>query len=139
MHGLLARAALPIHRRRRRRHREPRGEPRIASDVEALLAGLADAAEDHVVDLAGLDAGPSDHLFQDQGPEDDRMDVLELSVATTDRCTDGLDDDCFTHSSKVPPLTTPTSLCQATEICLAVRCFSLLTCSWAPVNFRVAP
>src|SRR6266849_10944004 len=97
MDRLLARAALAVDGRRRRGHREARGQPRVAADVEALLADLCHTAEDDVLDLLGLDARAIDDLFQDERAQDDWMHVLELSVAAADGCAEGLDDDYFAH------------------------------------------
>src|SRR4029077_5938158 len=69
----------------------------VAADVEALLADLCHAAEDHVLDLLGLDARALDDLFQDERAKDDRVHVLELSVAAADGGADGFDDDYFAH------------------------------------------
>jgi uncharacterized protein len=40
------------------------GEPGVAGDVGALLAGLGDAPADDLLDVAGVDAGPGDHLLE---------------------------------------------------------------------------
>src|SRR5256885_8072090 len=100
MQRLLARAALAVNGRCGRGHRKARGEPRVASDVQALLARLADAAEDDVVDHAGLDARACDDFSEDERPEDDWVHVPELSVAASDRCAGGLDDNYFAHFSE---------------------------------------
>src|SRR5712691_5582660 len=97
MNRLLARATLTVDSGRRGRDREARGEPRIARDVQRLLAGLAHAAEDHVLDLLRFDARAIDDLFQHERAEDDGMDLLELAVAATNRRSHGLDDHYFTH------------------------------------------
>ena len=48
-------------------------EPGGARDVERLGADLVDAAEDHVVDGGGVDAGALDERRQDVGAEIGRM------------------------------------------------------------------
>src|SRR5439155_1621389 len=50
VHRLLGRPALAIDSRGRHLPRQPGRDPCVAGDVAALLAGLADAAPDHVVD-----------------------------------------------------------------------------------------
>src|SRR6266540_3171333 len=97
VNGLLARTALPVDRGRGSRDWKAGGEPCVARNVERLLANLAHAAEDHVLDQLRLDAGPIDDLFQHERTEDDGMHVLELSVAATDRCPHGLNDHGFAH------------------------------------------
>src|SRR5579859_6842410 len=99
MNGLLARSALAVNRGRGRREWKAGGQPRVASDVEALLAGLAHAAKHDVIDLARLDARAPHELLQHQRGEDDGVNVLELAVAPADGRTDGLDDYGFTHLS----------------------------------------
>src|SRR5205814_9685361 len=64
---LLAGAALAVDGRRRRGYRKLGRQPSGAADVDRLLADLADAAEDDVFDLFGLDPRPLDQLFQDKG------------------------------------------------------------------------
>src|ERR1700745_974447 len=97
MQRLLARSALPVDSRRRRRHRESSRPPCIAADVETLLAGLADATEDDILDLLRFDARAPHQLFQDQRAEHNGMDVLELAVALADRRPDGFNDHGFAH------------------------------------------
>ena len=59
---LLGGAALAVDRRAGRLDRQALLQPRVARDVEALLAELLDAAGDHVLDLGRLDARALDHL-----------------------------------------------------------------------------
>ena len=54
--GLLARAALRVDGGRRGGDRQARGQPGAAGDVEGLLADLAHAAADDLVDQRGVDA-----------------------------------------------------------------------------------
>src|SRR5262249_15414579 len=72
-------------------------QPGIAADVQALLADLAHTAEDHVLDLTGLDAGAVDQLLEDHRTQDDGVEVLELAIPLSERRPDALDDDRFTH------------------------------------------
>ena len=64
--GLLRRAALTVDGRGRHRLGEPRGQHRVAADVEALRADLGHAAHDDVLDqrrveVVALDQG-GEHL-----------------------------------------------------------------------------
>ncbi len=53
--GLLRRAALAVDARRRHLPRQPRGDPRVAGHVAALLPRLGHAAADDVVDARGIE------------------------------------------------------------------------------------
>ena len=57
VHGLLRRAALAVDGRAGHLVGEAGGEPAGARDVAGLGADGVDAAEDHVVDGGGIDAG----------------------------------------------------------------------------------
>ena len=94
--GLLGGAALAIDRRRRGLDRQTGLEPRVAADVEPLLAELLHAAGDHVAHLGGVDAGPRDQLRVGLGEEVGRVDVLVVAlllVPASDRGAHRLDDD----------------------------------------------
>src|SRR5450756_679361 len=99
MNRLLARAALPVNGRGGGGEWKAGGEPRAASDVQALLAGLAHATENDVLDLLRCDACAPDDFLEHERAEDDWMHVLELSVSPTDRCADCLDDHGLAHLS----------------------------------------
>src|ERR1700682_1586209 len=101
MNCLLAGAALPVHSRRWSGERKTCGKPRLASDVEPLLADLRHISEHDVVDLFGFDAGSLDEFFEHHGAQDDWMDVFEFSIAAPDRCSDCLDDHHFAHFCQV--------------------------------------
>ena len=58
---LLRRAALAVDGAARDLEREPGAQPRVAGDVERLLADLAHAAADDLADERGIDARPLDH------------------------------------------------------------------------------
>ena len=93
---LLGRAALAVDRGRRRLDRQAFLEPRVARDVEALLAELLHAAGDHVLDLARADAGALEQLGVAAPEQIVRMDVLVvalLRVPAPDRRAHRLDDD----------------------------------------------
>ena len=62
--------------------------------LTALLAHLVEAADDHVVDLAGVHARPLHHRGQDLAQEVGRVPAGEHPVAPTDRGAYGLDDEC---------------------------------------------
>jgi hypothetical protein len=88
---------LTIDSGRRRREWESGRQPCVAPDVQTLLAGLGHAPEYDIIDRLGFDACALDDLFQHERAEDDRVEVLELAIATTDRCPHGLDDHDFAH------------------------------------------
>src|SRR5205823_4551124 len=95
VHGLLAGAALAVQRGCGGLDREAGLEPRVAADVEALLAELLHAAGDDVLDLAGRDPRPLDDLAVTAGQQVAGMHVLEVAlllVAAADRRPRGLDD-----------------------------------------------
>src|SRR5260221_6787589 len=101
MNRLLARSALSVDSSRRSCHREARSEPGTARDVQTLLARLRDATKDDVLYLVRRNACTLDYLFEHQSTEDDRVEVLELSISTTDGSPDCVDDDNFTHVHRV--------------------------------------
>ena len=71
--GLLARSALPVDGRARHGLGEARGEHGVAGDVVALLADLADASADHVVDEPGVEVVADDERVEHAGEQVDRM------------------------------------------------------------------
>ena len=58
---------------------------RVAADVPALLAGLGDAARNHLVDESGIDAGAPDELREREAEEVDGMPACERTAAPPDR------------------------------------------------------
>ena len=77
MDRLLRGAALAVDGDRRDADRQLRGEHRVAADVEGLLAGLADAAHDDVLDRGRVDAGALDQGVEHLRGQVGRMPVLE--------------------------------------------------------------
>src|SRR6185295_9123095 len=80
----------------RRLDRQTRLEPGVASDVEALLAELLDAARDDVLDLGGVDARAPDDLGVGRRQQRVRVDVLVvalLAMPAPDGRAHRLDDD----------------------------------------------
>src|SRR5260370_25756465 len=138
MNSLRARAALAVDSCRWGRDREARGEPRVARDVQRLLAGLAHTSEDDILDLLRFDARAIDDLFQHERAEDDGMDLFQLAVAATYRRSHDLDNHDFAHFNvslpalvlpilRPPYYLTPRGLNPPTA-CLAFGIFYLLTC-----------
>ena len=72
--------------------REPGREPRGAGDVERLLAGLADAAADDLLDLGRVDTGPVDQRLLDETEGLGRVHGGQAAVALPDGGADGIDD-----------------------------------------------
>ena len=95
--GLLGAAALAVYGRGGDRVGEVGGEEHVAGDVDALLADLVDAAEDDVLDHAGLDAGALDDLVQDHCAEVVGVDAGKDAVAAAHGRANGLYDDYFSH------------------------------------------
>jgi hypothetical protein len=97
--GLLRRAALAVDGRRGGLDRQPLLQPRVARDVERLLAELLDAAGDHVLDFGGVDSAAGEDLGVALAEQLVGMDVLVvalLEMAAPNRGTNGLDDDDLT-------------------------------------------
>ena len=65
--------------------------------MEGLLADLADAAGDDVVDRRRVDAGALDQRVEHRGAEVDRMHVLERAVAAAAGGAHRVDDIGFSH------------------------------------------
>src|SRR5207237_5549434 len=101
---------------------EARLEPRVATDVEHLLAVLLHAAGDHVLDLPGVDPGARDDLRVTLPEQLVRVRVLVvalLRVAAPDGRPDRLDDHDLTaasvlHSSLLRRVPSVRSLLHAT-------------------------
>ena len=70
-----------------------------AGDVAALLADRGDTAEDHIVNVTGVDAGAIAHRLQHLGAELNRGDFVQLAVlaALAARGADGVVDIGFGH------------------------------------------
>ena len=106
---LLGRAALAVDRGGRRLHRQAGLQPGVAADVEHLLAVLLHAAADDILDLAGVDPRPLDHLGVGRSEQLVRVRVpvvALLGMAAPDGRADRLDDDDFApvavHSTAPP-------------------------------------
>src|SRR5205807_1345225 len=94
---LLRRAALAVNRRTRNRLGPAGAEHSVATDIEALLADLADHAPDDVVDDSRVDTRALGESTQDVGGQVHRVDVLVSAVAATHGCPNSIDDDGVTH------------------------------------------
>jgi hypothetical protein len=77
VHRLLGRAALTVHGHAGDAQRPARGDHRGAGDVEGLLADLAHAAPDDVVDLRGVNAGLLRQGLQHVGRQVHRVDARQ--------------------------------------------------------------
>jgi len=98
--GLLARAALRIHRRAAGAPALVAVEPGDARDVVRLLASLGHAAADHLLDLGRVDARPLDHRvlhLAEQRPGVEPGQLADAGLAARDRGADGFDDHGFAH------------------------------------------
>ena len=101
VHGLLARTALAVDRHAGHVVGEPGGQPRGARDVAGLRAERVDAAEDHVVDQRGVDAGAIDERFDDVRAEVGRVHRGERAAAPADGRAHGVDDVGLSHGVSV--------------------------------------
>src|SRR3954453_14406688 len=103
-------AARGVAVRPRRLDRQPLLQPRVAGDVERLLAELRDTAGDDVLDLGGIDLGAAEDLRVAPAEQLGRVGVLVVAlllVAAADRRPNGLDDDdlaalLLSHAPDVP-------------------------------------
>jgi hypothetical protein len=105
--SLLAGPGLAIHGRRRRRHRQPGLQPRVARDVVGLLADLRHGAGDDVLDKLGLDSGAIDHRAIGRAEQLDRMHVPKPAlgaVAAADRRARRLHDHLLASRQRIPLL-----------------------------------
>ena len=97
VHRLLAGTTESIDGGARHFYRETRDQDGGPADVQPLLSGLGHTADDHVVDLGGIDAGPLHDFAQGQRQQVVRPNRAQLAVAPADRGADGFDDDGITH------------------------------------------
>jgi hypothetical protein len=98
--GLLAGAALRVDGGAARVPAVPAREPGVAHHVPGLLAGLRDAAADHLLDVGGVDAGALDQRLLRPGQELRGMQAREPpapELAPRDRGPQGSDDHRFAH------------------------------------------
>src|SRR5207247_357068 len=93
--GLQTRAALPIDRGRGSGLGQPRVKPRVARDVQRLLAYLADAAADRILDLVGVDPGPLHQTLEHEAQHLDRVPGAELSAPLAEGRPNSAEDDCL--------------------------------------------
>ena len=70
---------------------------RVAPDLHRLLAALADAAHDDIVDGLGIDPAALDHSIKRSCGKIDRMDAGEPPSAFAPGGADGFDDIGFWH------------------------------------------
>src|SRR5690606_18085976 len=99
--GLLGGAALAVDGGARNVFGQARGQPGGAGDVGRLRAELVDAAEDDVVDLAGVDAGALDRGLDDVPGEVGRVDLAQTALPAPHGGADSADDVCLCHCSLV--------------------------------------
>jgi hypothetical protein len=94
MRRLLARPALAVDGGGGHRLVEARRQHRVPGDVHALIRHLAHAAEDHIIDLARLEAIALEHGYQHLGGQIDRMQRAERAarLAAPRRGADDVDD-----------------------------------------------
>jgi len=70
-----------------------------ARNVAIVLAGLVGAAEVHLLDDLGRDAGATQHLREDKRSQIIGADVLERAAVATDGRAHRFNDDRFGHDS----------------------------------------
>jgi len=102
VHGLLARAALPVDGDARHRLGQARGQPRGPGDVAGLGPDRVHAAEYDVVDGAGVGAGPGQQGLDHVRAEIGRVRAGQAAAAAGDRGAHGVDDEGLGHGSLSP-------------------------------------
>ena len=99
MNGGFGRAAFAVHRHAGN-GLGPAGRQQCrAGDIAALFADLGHAAEHHVLDLIGADAGARHQFIQDRRAQMVGPDSFEAATESPDRCAGGLDNNNFTHQN----------------------------------------
>ncbi len=113
VHGLLARAALALDGHRGHVLGQPGGEPRHPPDVARLLAGLADAADHHVVDPSRIDTGAGQQRRDRLREQVDRVQARERAprLALAHRGPDGVDQERLVHHVNLFYSTAPAYAC----------------------------
>ena len=94
---LLRRAALAVDRHGGHALGQLRRQHRAAADLEALLAALADAAHDDVLDRRRVDAGAVDDRVEHLARHVGRVPARQLAAALAARGADRFDDIGFRH------------------------------------------
>src|SRR3546814_13612023 len=92
MQRLLRRAALPVDGNGGNAVGKPGGEHHVAADMKALLADLADTADDHILDRLRVTVRAVDQRVQPLGAKIGRAPVLERTPAATAGGPPGFDD-----------------------------------------------
>ena len=103
MERLLRRAALAVDRHGGNAVGQQRGQHHVAADVEALLADLADAADDDVVDRRGVDAGARGEGIEDFRAHIGRMPIAKRAAALAAGGAHCFDDIGFGHGDLLRP------------------------------------
>ena len=99
--GLLAAAALAVHGGGADMFGQTRGQPRHPADVVGLLPVLGHAAADHLLDLAGVDAGLVHQCLLHGAQQLGRMQARQPSIPLADRAAGGFNDDRVTHPARL--------------------------------------
>ena len=99
--GLLAAAALAVHRHRADVLGQPGDQPAHAGDVVGLLAELRDAAADDLLDVAGVDAGLLDERLLGEPQQLGGVQTGQPTIALADGAASGFYDDRVTHSVRL--------------------------------------
>jgi len=103
MHGGLGRAALAVDRHAGDGLRPAGRQQRCARDVAALFADLRHAAEHHVIDLLGRDAGAPDEFSEHRGAQMVGPHALESAAEAAHGGAGGLDNDNVAHQKGLIP------------------------------------
>jgi hypothetical protein len=97
VHGLLGRAALPVHGDAGHRLGQARREPGGAGDVAGLRADRVHAAEHHVVDGARVGLGAGQQGLDDVRAQVGRVRAREAAAAAGDRGAHRVDNEGLGH------------------------------------------
>ena len=97
-----ARAAQPVVHGAGRLDRQARQQQRVAGDVAAVLAGLAGAADRHVVDDLRREARARHHLLDDAGQQVVGAHARQRARMPAERCAQSIIDVGFEHRPRLP-------------------------------------
>jgi hypothetical protein len=95
MQRLLRRTALTVNRYSRHALRQFGRQHTVAPDMLALFSGLRDAAENHVLDRRGIEAGARQERVEAHRAEIDGMHAGQSPLATSSRHSNCIDNERF--------------------------------------------
>ena len=97
MRGLLAGAALAIHRGTGNGFRETGRQHSVAGNVESLFPGLSNAPRNDIVDEDRIEPVPFDKRLESVAEQVYGMPSFESAVSPSDRSANGIDNYSLAH------------------------------------------